>query len=711
VGGNVIFTITLTNGGPDTATNVTVADLLPSGLSFVSSTPSQGSYNSGTGVWTVGSVSSASSATLSITATVQTAGAKTNTAQVTASDQADADSTPNNNNATEDDQASATVTPQAADLSLTKGVNNASPNVGDNVTFTITLSNAGPNNATGVTVTDQLPSGLSFVSSTPSQGTYDNGTGVWTVGTVNSGGNATLQITATVTTSGAKTNVAEVTASGLPDPDSTVNNGNTSEDDYASVTVTPQAADLSLNKTVNNATPNVGDNVTFTITLTNGGPSTATGVQVTDLLPAGLSFVSSTASQGSYDNGTGVWTVGSVANGASPTLTITATVTTSGAKTNTAQVTASGVFDPDSTPNNNNAGEDDQASATVTPPSADLSVTKTDSPDPVAIGNDITYTITVTNAGPNTATNAVLSDTVPTNTTFRSITTPAGWTCGTQPAVGGTGAISCTNSSFAAGSSVFTLVVRVDASVTDGTIVSNTAAVSASTSDSNGANNSATQTTTVKQPLLVISQIYPGGGNAGATYTNDFIEIFNRGTTTVDFSVTNYSIQYTSQAGNFGGTTASVKTNITSGTIAPGQYFLIQGASGGANGVALPTPDVVGSIAMSATAGKVALVLGTAALPVDDCPGDDNLSPFNPNNAVIVDFVGYGATAATANHCYEGSGPAPFSTSTAGGLDPDARSTIRTSSCTDTNSNSADFSNPTTAPTARNTSTTLAPCP
>jgi uncharacterized protein len=248
--------------------------------------------------------------------------------------------------------------------------------------------------------------------------------------------------------------------------------------------------------------------------------------------------------------------------------------------------------------------------------------------------------------------------------------------------------------------------------VTDGTAISNTALVSSSSSDPNPGNESAIQTTTVKQPLLVISQIYPGGGNAGATYTNDFLEIFNRGTTTVDFAATNYSLQYTGQAGNFGATGTTVKFDLTSGTIAPGQYFLVQAASGGANGVAVPAPDATSLIAMSATAGKVALVLGTAALAVDDCPGDDNVSPFNPNVSIIVDFVGYGASAATAGHCYEGIGPAPFSTSTAGGLDPDARSTIRKSNgCQDNGDNVNDFTNPTTAPTARNRLSTLASCP
>lgn len=130
-----------------------------------------------------------------------------------------------------------------ADLSLTKTVNNPSPTVGSNVTFTLTLTNAGPNSATGVTVADLLPGGLTFVSATPSAGTtYDSGTGVWTVGTVGTAVNAntaTLQIVATVATVGAKTNTAQVSAATQGDPDSTPNNSVATEDDQASVTVNP----------------------------------------------------------------------------------------------------------------------------------------------------------------------------------------------------------------------------------------------------------------------------------------------------------------------------------------------------------------------------------------------------------------------------------------------------------------------------------------
>ena len=103
----------------------------------------------------------------------------------------------------------------------------------------------------------------------------------------------------------AATNTATITAADQFDPDL----GNNT----AIATETPQQADLALAKTVSNPTPNVGDSITFTITLTNNGPDTATNVTVNDLLPAGLTFVSGTPSEGTYDPTTGIWTVGTVA--------------------------------------------------------------------------------------------------------------------------------------------------------------------------------------------------------------------------------------------------------------------------------------------------------------------------------------------------------------------------------------------------------------
>jgi hypothetical protein len=204
-----------------------------------------------------------------------------------------------------------------------------------------------------------------------------------------------------------------------------------------------------------------------------------------------------------------------------------------------------------------------------------------------------------------------------------------------------------------------------------------------------------------KTPLLVISQVYGGGGLSGATYKNDFIEIFNRGTTTVNFAVTPYSVQYAAPTASF----ATNKTDVNTGTIAPGEYFLIQESSGGTNGAAL-VPDLSGSINLDANAGKVALVLGTTAL-AGTCPGDDGLAPFNPVGSGIVDFLGYGFGTTTNNpNCFEGTARATTASATA-----NAKSIIRTSSCTDTNDNAADFSYPANAPTARNKLTPPVSCP
>src|SRR5262249_41145350 len=157
-----------------------------------------------------------------------------------------------------------------------------------------TLANSGPNVATNVSVNDLLPAGLSFVSAAPSQGTYNNVSGVWTIGSVDISSPAALRILARVVSPQQQTNTATIGHSDQFDPDSANN--------QSKATVTPQQADLALAKTASDPTPNVGDTITFTVTLTNNGPNPATDVQVTDLLPVGLSFVAAAPSLGSYDS-------------------------------------------------------------------------------------------------------------------------------------------------------------------------------------------------------------------------------------------------------------------------------------------------------------------------------------------------------------------------------------------------------------------------
>ncbi len=211
-----------------------------------------------------------------------------------------------------------------ADLQISKVADNNTPGIGNNVTFTITAKNNGPYKATGVTINDVLPAGYTFISATPSAGSWSAPN--WTVGSLTNGTSATLAITATVKAIGPYANTASISGN---NPDNTTGNN--------SATATPVVqANLSVTKSVNNTTPNVGDNVTFTITASNAGPSAATGVKVTDALPSGYTFVSATPSTGTWL--APEWSIGNLANGASATLTMVATVNATGSYLNTATI-------------------------------------------------------------------------------------------------------------------------------------------------------------------------------------------------------------------------------------------------------------------------------------------------------------------------------------------------------------------------------------
>nr|BFE77810.1 hypothetical protein GCM10020093_004110 [Planobispora longispora] len=146
---------------------------------------------------------------------------------------------------------------------------------------------------------------------------------------------------------------------------------------------------------------------------------------------------------------------------------------------------------------------------------------------------------------------------------------------------------------------------------------------------------------------VVVSQVYGGGGNSGAPFANDFVELFNRSSAPV--ALDGWSVQYASATGtgNFAAGTVAL-----SGTLAPGQYHLVQ-LAGGANGAALPTPDSTGSVNMSGSSGKVALVRSAEGLA---CNGGS--APCTPEQtALIADLVGYG----TANYS-EGAAAPPCRT-------------------------------------------------
>ena len=228
-----------------------------------------------------------------------------------------------------------------------------------------------------------------------------------------------------------------------------------------------------------------------------------------------------------------------------------------------------------------------------------------------------------------------------------------------------------TNGDLAAGDDVFSFLATVAAGTTDGSKT-----LPATVSDAEGRSASAPIFLTVLAPpmpsaTIVISQVYGGGGNSGATLRNDFIELFNRGTTTAN--VSGWTVQYASATG-----TGGWQTTPLSGSIPPGRYYLVQEAAGSGGTTELPVADTVGTIAMAAGSGKVALV-GNAVALSGACPAATE----------IVDLVGYGSA-----NCSETS-PTPVLSNTTAALRNDGGST-------DTNDNSADFT--VGAPDPRNSS-------
>lgn len=570
--GTLTYTLTVTNIGPSNATGVTVADVLPAGVTFVSATASQGTATNAAGTinGTLGSIASGGTATITVLATVDaaTVGPLSNTATVTGNE---TDPVSTNNTST-----TSTVVTRSVDVAITK-TESADPIIaGNQLTYTVTITNTGPSTATNVTVTDVLPAGVTFVSATPSQGTATNsaGTITGTLGTIAPAATATIAIIVTVgaSTTGTLTNTATVT--------STETDTNSANNSATQTTAVNQSINLGITK-VDTADPIVaGNNVTYTLTITNTGPSTATGVTVTDVLPANLTFVSATPSQGTATNTSGTVTgnLGTLASGASATITIVASVagTFSGTLSNTATATAT---ESDSDPTNNSATQ-----TTTVSQSINLGITKVDTSDPVIAGNNLTYTLTVTNAGPSTASNVTVTDILPANLTFVSATPSQG------TATNASGTVTGNLGNLASGATATITVVALVAGTFSGTLT-NTATVTATQTDTDTTNNTATQTTTVdKQVDLRVTKVDNTDPLIAGNSLTYAINVFNDGPS----QATNVSINDVLPAGvTFTSVSASQgSVTNTSGTLAGNLGSINSGSSAAVTVVVASSPTL-----------------------------------------------------------------------------------------------------------------------
>jgi large repetitive protein len=533
VGSNITYTVAVQNNGPATATNVVVTDTLPGGVNFISAVPSLGTTTQSLGVvtWNLDVLSNGASATTVIEVSALSIGQFTDAISVNYP----GDPVPSNNNASATVTVSGGGSTNLSDLAVTKVANASSVTIGSNITYTVTVVNNGPAIATNVVVGDTLPSGVGFVSAVANQGTATQAGGVvtWNVGNLNDGASASELIVVSTISTGLIANTASVNYPGDPVPS---NNTSTASVTVVNSSTVSSLSDLAVTKVANASSVTIGSNITYTVTVVNNGPATATNVVVGDTLPNGVSFISAVGGQGTATQAGGVvtWNVGNLNDGASASESIIVSAVSTGLISNTASVNYPG----DPVPSNNTSAVLVTVVNSGTASNfSDLTVTKVANVSSVTVGGNITYTVTVVNNGPATATNVVVGDALPNGVSFIS-------------AVGGQG-----TATQAGGVVTWNVGNLIDGASATGTIIVSTVStgliVNTASVNYPGDNNSATASVTVNSAasttgphdLSIISITGPGfitlSPRRPSVTKSVSVEIVNAGTNSVtiaDFS-------------------------------------------------------------------------------------------------------------------------------------------------------------------------------
>ena len=553
-GTDATWTVTVSNAGPNPATDVTLTDLLPAGTSLVSVT---GAACSGTTTLTcpLGTLAVGSTTTITIVTTVPADTADgavvTNTANIS--------STTQDPNLGGESAAAALLVVANADLSIVK---TASPDPvvpGASVTYTLTAGNAGPSTAVDVIVADTMPAGATITAITPSPAATC-GAASCTFPTLAPGGSATVTIVATVdsTLSGSLVNTASVSATTV-DP-ATANN-------VATITTSlAPSADLGITKTTLDAPVVAGETVRYQIRVTNSGPSAASNVTVTDVLPSSLSLLSTSTPIGSCTGSpTITCSLGTVGAGVTIDIVVEATVLpdTTGNLVNTATVSTTTSEPGGGAPN----------TSTVTDPVVvvpDLRITKTVSANPLVVGTPYTYTLTVFNDGPSAATGGfTVSDPVPAGLTVTTVS-PGSPTCTVA-----TNTVTCAFASLAVGAST---TVTISGDVTAAGLIDNVATVTSNDSDPALSNNTATASSSlVTEADVVIDKEWSTASitaGAPATFT---LTVTNAGPSAADAVTVSDTLPAGFTLVSVSGATCSGTTTVTCllGTMASGGSIVI----------------------------------------------------------------------------------------------------------------------------------------
>ncbi|MBE6490484.1 MAG: DUF11 domain-containing protein [Methanobrevibacter sp.] len=397
----VEWTIIVLNKGPSSAKGVVVNDTLPEGLEIVAATPSVGSFDNTTRIWEIGELNKDKSVSLILVTRINTNGTFTNIVVVNST-------TPDSNESNNKANNTTSANP-ICDLDITKLVNASKVNVSDVVEWTITVVNKGPNTAENVIVKDTLPAGVRLIG-VPEGCTQDGNSVIWDIGTLEINTPVSITLLTQIITEGVKTNVVVVNST-TPDSNESNNKAN-------NTTVAEPVCDLDIIKLVSTKKAYVGEELTWTIIVTNHGPSTAKDVKVQEDIPSSLEFVRYTATKGTYDKNSQIWTIGEMKSASSVTLTIVTKVLTVGNITNPVEVKTS---TPENDTTNNKANNTTEAFDVC-----DLELIKSSDKEVYHVGDKMHWIIEVINHGPSTAKDVVVSDVLPSGVKFLSYSASKG---------------------------------------------------------------------------------------------------------------------------------------------------------------------------------------------------------------------------------------------------------------------------------------------
>ncbi|MDQ2629658.1 MAG: DUF11 domain-containing protein, partial [Actinomycetota bacterium] len=487
------FTMVVSNAGPSVAKEVKLEDVLPTGLAFVSTDEPPCAEAGGTVTCELGDIAANGQQTVHITVKGSVNGTFENTATVTTTTPEPENDNPNS------DEVEVEVGP-VADLAIEK-TGPATVAADGQLTWTLKATNNGENDATGVTITDPLPTGVVY-SSADAGCSLAGATVTCLVGELKVGESTERTITVTVPRALADTTVVNgAKVKGDQADDEPAN-----DEDSAETTVGP-SADLSIVKTGPNRV-NANGTMTWTLAVSNAGPSTATGVKVADQLPNGVQLVSATPTQGSCA-GAIECQLGTLPSGGSAQIQVVAHVPTALEGTTLVNKAAVVGEQPDPNPGNN-----ESSTTTVVDPPApsdyDLSISKqvVGSAQP-GLGDTVSYEIVVANRGPATATGVKIVDTLPASLEYVAAKLPGG-KCAVKGSV-----VTCQLPSLAKGAEArATVTARV---MQTGTI-RNTATVSAAVADADPNNNSSTAKvkSTLEPAKLKVTKKRIGSGTVEA---------------------------------------------------------------------------------------------------------------------------------------------------------------------------------------------------